>query len=111
MGKKKKVAILNVVESGHRVLDAVAPYAARLGVLGPQANLFEGRLSVDEKLLCEAVRRVDALVALWDVDAVVFVATGPAILWYVVLQRSYKLFSLDDLSDILYAPFGRVECG
>jgi len=88
-----RIGIINVVESGHRVIDAVKP--AVLDFLGGEVvasgNLFAGvvDLSSPKRALEEAVNRVDAALSQMrdKVDVIVFVFTGPYIVAYTAFRR------------------------
>ena len=100
-----RIGILNVVESGHRVIDAIKPAVLEFlgGKVVAAGNLFADvvDLSNVEKTLQETITRVDAALEhmLPRIDVLVFVFSGPYIVAYTAAQRvlrraAYKIVLL-----------------
>jgi len=98
-GNVVRVAIINVCETGHRVLDAVRPavveFFEKLGAkaeIVAEGNLWIGVVDLSDLVgtLEETVKRADAaLVSALeaDADAVVVVLTGPYLIAFAALER------------------------
>ena len=124
-----RVAILNVVESGHNAINAFKRFLPEGEEVVFSQNLFTGKVDLNKETLKRAVDKVDeALAAAFSgtgAEKIYVVLTGPYVLAFTVLQRimraasgvpvviaqwdmasrKYLFFSIDELSDILYKPF------
>ena len=88
-----RVAVINVCESGHNVLDAVIPqlkeFLGEGAEIVARGNLFVGLVDINEETLQDAVLRVDATLenVVPKADVIVVVLTGPYIVAFTALQR------------------------
>ena len=102
-GDKMRIALVNVCETGHNVLDSLEPqvreFFERLGArvkIVAKGNLFSGVVDLSDlsAVLEEAIERTDAAlksVADADADCIVLALTGPYLVAYVVLERIRRL--------------------